>query len=222
MDQDKSKPTTLVSLSERRQIQRHSALVTVEGYWEALRGSRLVPDRSDVDPRGLAGALEHAFVLERIAPGLARFRVAGMHLSDLIGLEVRGMPISATFTPDARPKLSTALEAAFSEPAQIRMRLKGEDGIGRPELNGELLILPLRSDSGEVSRALGCVAMEGTIGRQPRRLSITEIEHKTLVGFADGNGEDHELRPTEPPAARTAKIEQKSPAPYLRLVHSRD
>lgn len=226
MDQDRTETSSLVSLVEHRQKRRHPALVQIEGYWESLRGDRLVPDRSEVDPRGLTGALEHAFVLERIAPGLARFRVAGMHLSDLMGLEVRGMPVSAIFTPDARPKLATALEATFNEPAQVWMRLEGEDGIGRSPLQGEMLILPLRSDGGEVTRALGCIAMDGNIGRQPRRIKIAQMQHKTLVGYANGAGATSGLEAAPRPA--TASRPKASDRPvgdrpdYLRLVHSRD
>ncbi|MEL7459565.1 MAG: PAS domain-containing protein [Pseudomonadota bacterium] len=232
MDHDPTKSPSLVSLNERRLARRHPALVQVEGYWDSLRADRLVPDRSDVDPRGLAGALEHAFVLERIAPGLARFRVAGMHLSDLMGLEVRGMPISAIFSPDSRPKLATALEATFQEPAQVRMQLRGEEGVGRTALGGELLILPLRSDGGDVTRALGCVVMDGKIGRQPRRLQITQMEHKTLVGYANApEAQDNDRAFAESEAAYTRKTPlTKTPGDddtsgrpsYLRLVHSKD
>ncbi|MDJ1008100.1 MAG: PAS domain-containing protein [Paracoccaceae bacterium] len=223
IDRGGSEPSGLVSLQERRLARRHTALVQVEAYWTSLRGSRLVPDRAEVDPRGLSGALEHAFVLERIAPGLARFRVAGMHLSDLIGLEVRGMPISATFAPDARAELARALDATFNEPARIRMSVTGETGIGRPVLQGEMVLLPLRSDGGEVSRALGCLVMDGKIGRQPRRLSITAMEHQTLTGYADGGtGTMPPPLPGAEPRRTPARDAALEKAPFLRLVHSRD
>ena len=61
------------------------ALDLVEAYWTALRGARLVPSRSEVDPRGIEAALDRAFVAERIAPGVARLRLAGAHLADLNG-----------------------------------------------------------------------------------------------------------------------------------------
>jgi len=230
MDHDRRETPELVSLEDRRIRRRVPALLRVEDYWESLKGSRLVPDRAEVDPRGLTGALEYAFVLERIAPGLARFRVAGMHLSDLMGMEVRGMPISAVFTPETRPELSRTLEAAFNEPARIRMQLRGEDGIGRPALTGEMTLLPLRSDGGEVNRALGAVTMDGGIGRQPRRLSITSINHKTLTGYAEGPALEHGAPSgfAEKPAGYTAPrkdparhVEERRPS-YLRLVHSRE
>ena len=37
-----------------------------------------------------------------MAPSVARFRLAGAHLSELMGMEVRGMPMTALFLPDAR------------------------------------------------------------------------------------------------------------------------
>lgn len=224
MDQDPTDNLRLVSTNEHQRTERHPAIVQIEGYWEALRGQRLMPNRSEIDPRGLTGALEYAFVLERIAPGLARFRVAGRHLSDLMGMEVRGMPMSATFTPDARPKLSTALEATFQEPAQVRMQIRGEEGVGRAPLSGELLILPLRSDRGDVSRALGCIVMEGGIGRQPRRITIEKMQHKTLVGYADaGDLAADENIFAEAEAAYTAKPSSDlREVPYLKLIHSRD
>lgn len=236
MDHDRTEPSSLVSLEEHRLARRHAAILQVEEYWEALRGNRLVPDRSEVDPRGLSGALEHAFVLERIAPGLARFRVAGMHLSDLMGLEVRGMPISATFTPDTRADLARALEATFNEPARLRLLLRGEDGIGRPALAGEMVLLPLRSDGGDITRALGALVMDGMIGRQPRRLSATSVEHKTLTGYAAPEGATGAEAPglaeaaprfTHAPHRRdrtagTGTAETREKAPFLRLVHSAD
>ena len=52
---------------------------------------------------------------------------------------------------------------------------------------------PLRADGGEVTRALGCVVTDGAIGRQPRRLAITAVEHMTLTGYADA-GVTHEMQ----------------------------
>ena len=35
----------------------YAALSQVEAYWEALRGTRLMPRRSEIDPRGIEQAL---------------------------------------------------------------------------------------------------------------------------------------------------------------------
>ncbi|WP_415183985.1 PAS domain-containing protein [Phaeovulum sp.] len=153
----------------------------VRAYWEGLRNGRLVPTRSDVDPRGIERALEHAFLLERIAPGAARFRVAGMHLNDLMGMEVRGMPLTAFFTPTARKRISDILESAFNSPEVADLTLNAETGFGKPALQARLLILPMTSDLGDVNRALGCLIAEGAIGRSPRRFELAKAQISPII-----------------------------------------
>ena len=141
-------------------------------YWEALRRGRSVPCRADVEPQGIRSALDYAFILERIAPGAARFRLAGRHLVDLMGMEVRGMPVCALLNPDSRGRLSDVLETVFKGPQIADIALHSPAGYGRPALDGRMLLLPLKSDLGDVTRALGCLVGAGEIGRGPRRFDL--------------------------------------------------
>ncbi|MGB0660168.1 MAG: PAS domain-containing protein [Mangrovicoccus sp.] len=197
MSQDQKTEANIVSLKRYRNTMQHSALSTVEAYWQGLRAGRVVPSRSEVDPRGIDKSLEFAFILERIAPGMARFRLAGMHLNDLMGMEVRGMPLTSFFVPDARRQISDALEHVFEEPAIARFRLVAEAGIGKPENEASLLILPLKSDLGDISRALGVLVYEGDIGRTPRRFTVSHMEVEPLVTPIAGT-----TRPEIPAAVR--------------------
>ena len=172
----------VVSLTRARMDMRFPVITEVHAYWEALRNGRPLPMRSEVDPRGIERALENAFVLERIAPGMARFRLAGMHLNDLMGMEVRGMPLTAFFTPKAREDMTRVLEAVFSGPEIVELTLTAELGIGKPAIEGKLLILPLRSDLGDVTRALGCFATIGAVGRSPRRFEIVSVKTTRIRG----------------------------------------
>ncbi|MDP1667732.1 PAS domain-containing protein [Phaeovulum sp.] len=153
----------------------------VRAYWEALRRGRLVPARAEVDPRGIEQALEYAFIAERIAPGMARFRLAGMHLNDLMGMEVRGMPLSTFAAPESRKRLSDALEAVFQGPEIAELTLLAEPGIGKPPLSAKLLILPLKSDLGDINRVMGCLVSDGQIGRSPRRFNISDVRMSAIV-----------------------------------------
>lgn len=171
----------------------------IQGYWDGLRRGRLMPARAEVDPRGLERALEFAFILERVAPSVARFRLAGMHLGDLMGMEVRGMPLSVFFAPDARERLGTLTEAVFATPARVEATLRAEVALGKPEMEAHLLLLPLSSEFGTVDRALGCLVAEGVIGRAPRRFSFLETRITPLTTEPVG------MRPalsglSEPPA----------------------
>lgn len=154
----------------------------LRAYWEGLRRGRLVPNRADIDPRGIDRALEYAFILERVAPGMGRFRLAGMHLNDLMGMEVRGMPLTAFFAPTGRKAIAEVTEAVFKGPAVAEIELTAETGIGKPPMKAKLLILPLKSDLGDVNRALGCLIAEGgDIGRTPRRFEVVAAQVTPVV-----------------------------------------
>ena len=188
----------------------------VRRYWDALRGERLVPRRSEIDPRGIEGALDVAFIVERIAPGIARFRLAGSALVDLMGAEVRGMPLSVMFAHEGRRELAEAVEGVFSGPETARLTLSGERGLARPTLTAKMILLPLKSDLGDVTRALGCLAFDGEIGRAPRRLVVHDIERSDLL-------QARALPRQGPrPAAEATRLRPVDGAPHLRVVEPAD
>ena len=184
---DENDDNQIVELTEFRGKNVRPILAQVEAHWEDVRARRLVPARNEILPQSLQGALSHVFILERISTRLARFRIAGSHLTTLLGTEVRGLPVSAIFDAASRDTLAGAMEAVFDDPAVVRLELTASKGFGRPELTGDMALMPLRSDLGEISRVLGVLAMSGDIGRSPRRLEITGQSRRGLVGFA---GED--------------------------------
>jgi hypothetical protein len=165
----------VVAIGQARSDMRFPVIAEMQAYWEALRAGRLVPLRSEVDPRGIEQALENAFILERIAPQVARFRLAGTHLNDLMGMEVRGMPLTAFFTPAGRAEMAEHIEAVFQGPQIGDFTLTGEAGMGKPPIMARLVVLPLRSDLGDLTRALGCLVSDGQIGRAPRRFELTSV-----------------------------------------------
>lgn len=173
------------------------------------RCARAAPRRDQIDPRGIAEALEQVFLVERMAPGQARFRLAGMHLHDLMGMEARGMPMTALFEPAARARFSDALEAVFTAPAALDVWLEAERGIGRGALAGRLMLLPVTGSKGEPDLALGCLATEGSIGRVPRRFAISGLVRGPLRVV---------------PSEVQAEFAPRPPRglPHLRLVSSRE
>ncbi|SNR52493.1 PAS domain-containing protein [Puniceibacterium sediminis] len=228
----------VVSMMTRENERRMAPLREVESYWHSLCGVDTIPVRSQIDPRGIEGALEYAFLAERIAPGMAKIRVAGSHLSDLMGMEVSGMPMSSLFAPEAREALARDVTRLFAEPAILRAQLRAEDGFGKPEISGQLLLMPLRSDMGDVSRAIGCLITRGRIGRVPRRFLLDHIE-VTPVFENDVAAPAPEVTPTRPtedylkprtpragqfdePAAPFTTERRSPKRPDLRIVVSND
>ena len=208
-------------------------LAEVRAYWEGLRQGADLPRRDEIDPRGIAGALENTFLLERVAPGVARFRLAGMQLHDLMGMDVRGMPLTALIDPAGRARMGEQLETVFANPGTLEVWLEAERGLGRPALEARMLLLPLTGSRGTVDLALGCLTIHGAMGRAPRRFAISGmVGERVQTRLADPR-EVVQTAPhrREPVAGLAETATSFTPAfpprpprgkPNLRLVHSRD
>ncbi|MCB1345558.1 MAG: PAS domain-containing protein [Rhodobacteraceae bacterium] len=148
------------------------AVVAVQRHWESLRDPRGVPARDAIDPRPLAQWLDQLFIAELVAPGVARIRLAGQHLSELLGMEPRGMPLSVFFTGPARDELASAL-AQVAQGARATLPLRADRGLGQPAMAGMLALMPLTDREGRLSRVLGVLESVGPVGRAPRRFRTT-------------------------------------------------
>ncbi|PTX55861.1 PAS domain-containing protein [Litoreibacter ponti] len=226
---DGERGAEIVSLWQHQAKTEHSALSEMRSYWESLRAGRLVPLRSEIDPREISGALEFGFILERIQPGAVRFRLAGMHLCDLMGMEVRGMPLRSFISPTSRAAFSATLDRVFTKPQIQEHSMVSEDSRGA-KLNARLLILPLKSDSGQVDRAIGCFTTDGIVGLAPRRFRVLETRVTNLLTGAETREDSTPERDTsapqpvagfaEPQEDFTPAPTQKAERPQLRLVVS--
>lgn len=210
---------------------RYAGLAEVRAYWEGQRRNASIPTRAQLDPRGMAGALESVFVAERIGNGLVRLRIAGAGLAELAGMDMKGLPLSVLLTPDCRLRLAALLERVFTQPIAAELHLEGERAIGRPALDARLLLLPLRSANGVRDLVLGCLMTDGAIGRAPRRFAITRTMEEPLIAHAADLDDALAAGPrktTFVPAFVDIPAEAPPPAPQrpiaakpnLRLVHS--
>lgn len=151
---------------------RFVAVEAVQRHWEAIRANRIAPARDEIDPRPLAANLDVLFIGEMVAPRVARLRLCGQHLGDLLGMDPRGMPLSAFFTFAARDAVGEALEQV-TQGARVMLPLRAESGLGRPGLDGMLALMPLTDRAGKMSRVLGVLETVGQIGRAPRRFNLS-------------------------------------------------
>ena len=224
MDKDGRRAQNIVAMSDYQPDTGYAAIAQVVAYWNAIRKGHGVPNRSDVDPRGIEQALENAFILERVTVGMARLRVAGSHLNALMGNETRGMPITAFFVPAVRRVVAGMLEEVFQRPAQGSFSLNAGGGPFLPPLEGRMVLLPLRSDLGDVSRILGCFVTRGEIGDTPRRFEIAS-QSVTPIHAANGDVPVPVFLDPAPGFAESATAltgAKPRRVPYLRLVDTDD
>ena len=146
---------------------------SLKSYWERLRAGRIAPYRAEIDPREFETALENMFIVERIAPGNLRIRLAGMKVCEMMGMEVRGMQPGVFVADDDRARFERLLGVVMSEPAVVEI---GMEVTGRPiPQRATMLLMPLRSDFGEINRVLGCLSAEGLFFQAPLSFSLKDI-----------------------------------------------
>lgn len=201
-----------------------NAIAHVEALWRALFEQGGIPRRSEIDPRDIGDALEFAFIVEARRSGMARLRVAGTHLNDLMGMEVRGMPFAALCAGQARSTMTDVINTITRGQVLADLELHSRPGDGAGRLDCRMFLAPLRGETGQIDRILGCAQSRGIIGRQPRRFELSG------TGFRDL----HEPRTVRPPRLRQVAfadvsrptemtdMTRKEGRAYLRLVHSAD
>ena len=154
----------------------------LERYWRALANTnQALPARHDMAPRALAPILSHCFVLQRISPGMARFRLAGQSVEQIMGLDLRSMPFGAIFQGPSRSEVSHILGRVFDTPAIARMQLHAKSGFGRPQMEFTMLLCPLADESGRISRAIGTLSTPGKARRHSQRLLIDSADMEPVL-----------------------------------------
>ena len=210
-------------------------ILDVLSYWENLRAGRLAPMRSELDPRQITGALDHTFVLEYNGPLDVRFRLAGMALCQMMGMELRGMPARALIETGHRDELSRVLDDLVVSPKIVEVLLKTSTN-SSSQLNARMLLLPMQNDAGQFTRILGCLVSKGPTFQTPQRFEIAEVKTTRIIGtmgapiseraqkMASGFAED-QLKFTGPTKIAKPKVGKKTTTPrlvagkpYLRLV----
>jgi hypothetical protein len=142
-------------------------------HWASLRTRNALPARAALDPTALADALPHVFLAEFVTPRVARIRLCGHKIEDVLGMDLRGMPLTALFGSDAREEIMSALDIV-GHGARATLALEAERGFGQPEMRAQLALMPLCDANGRITHVLGVMEPHGQIGRRPRRFASAQ------------------------------------------------
>ncbi|CTQ50470.1 PAS domain-containing protein [Jannaschia donghaensis] len=194
-------------------------------YWTAQRNGAELPRRAALDPKAMGTILGHSMVLDRTRPGTVRVRLGGHVLHQLMGMEVRGLPIRAFFDIADRTRAMDLIEQAFTTPATLEFDLisDGADGI----VTARMLVLPLLDTAGEVTKALAVLVTDRIVTDPPRRFQLTNATVMPVDGARAPDSlprrrlTDHHL-PVEIQAGMAEDPvpfdAAPSPVPWLRVV----
>lgn len=148
-----------------------SLITRVCAYWSGLRQNGTVPRRASIDPQALGAALPHVFLAELVTPRVARLRICGHRIEALMGMDMRGMPLSVLFQGAARDDLAEALEQTATG-ARVILSLQSDSGFGQPKAKATLALMPLADEAGRLTRLLGVLDQRGQITRMPCRFTL--------------------------------------------------
>jgi hypothetical protein len=137
---------------------KHPAIRQVFDYWNERRAERAAPDRADIDPSAIRGALADTFILS-FDPRLGHpFRLAGTRVCALFGREMKGEAFLDLFWDGARDQVRLLMAVIARE--SVGVVAKASEFAAHPHQCGlELVLLPLRYNGRTDARVLGALAV---------------------------------------------------------------
>lgn len=123
--------------------------------WSALPRPGIVPTRTSFDPCAIPSILPVISLIERMAPGEWRVRLAGTELERRWGRELSGLSYAEVLSSQAVDVTHCELDAICRQPCGSWSLRHLELQSGR-RLQTETLRLPLRDKHGEVALIVSC------------------------------------------------------------------
>lgn len=139
---------------------KHPATQSLYAYWDSIRGDRLAPERSEIDPTAIRHLLADTFMLEVDTQGRHPFRLAGTRVCALFGRELKDESFAALWLTDARTegREGDALVRTVCDEAQGAVAGVLGASAGDHVIDIEMLLLPLRHGGKTHARVLGCLS----------------------------------------------------------------
>lgn len=160
---------------------KHTASQQLYAYWNALRGGRAAPERSDIDPAAIRGVLANTIMIEVEGGAGTRgvtlpIRLSGTRVNALFDRDLKGRCLSSLWRLGDRRELSALVSAVLDD---TRPAVAGVLATppGKDDLPLELLLLPLRHKGKTHSRLLGSLS-PATI---PSWFGLTPVPPLALV-----------------------------------------
>jgi len=158
---------------------KHSSSRKLFAYWDSCRGSRLAPDRADIEPGAIRRVLGDSFILAFDHAGGHPFRLAGTRVCALFGGELKGDGFLELWADSARDTAG-GLVAAIAEDTVGAVASVSGHNVDGVELQLELLLLPLTQRGGKMPpRIIGTLAPM----QMPYWLGINPIAELVLGGL---------------------------------------
>jgi len=136
---------------------KHAASRELYAYWQEKRGTRPAPERADIEPGAIRGALSDAFILALDRSTGHPVRLAGTRVCALFGRELKGESFLGLWTTASRPTVADLLAILADECIGTVAAVTAQNKTGEP-IDLELLLLPVGTRRPKFARAIGVLA----------------------------------------------------------------
>ena len=127
------------------------------GYWVARRGTRVAPERGEIEPSAIRKALGDVFILEFDRPEGHPFRLAGTRVCALFGRELKNEGFVGLWDAASRAGLADLIDGIADEATGVVASAKGRTAEGWAQ-DVELFLLPLAHRGDTHARMIGALA----------------------------------------------------------------
>jgi hypothetical protein len=138
---------------------KHPSNRELFSYWNERRGTRLAPERADIEPSAIRHVLGDTFVIEVGAGGNHPFRIAGTRLCALFGRELKGEGFIRLWERSGQAAMRELIGVVTEEKVGVVASVSGStSGDALLPVNLEMLLLPLVSPLRGDARLIGALA----------------------------------------------------------------
>lgn len=140
-------------------------------YWRRLRGARLAPERNDIEFGAIRGLLANVFIIQFDASGRCPLKMCGTRINALWLAEQKGRSFLEFWDARDRDAIAAALYGVTEDMRPTVVSARSDAG-DRPQLDLELMLLPLRHFGRTPTLVLGSLALANEpdwLGRLPVR-----------------------------------------------------
>ena len=136
---------------------KHAASRELYAYWEERRGTRPAPERAEIEPGAIRGALSDAFILALDRTSGHPVRLAGTRMCALFGRELKGEPFLNLWGAGSKAVVASLLSILTDECTGTVAGVTAQNASGDP-IDLELLLLPLGIRRPRFARTIGVLA----------------------------------------------------------------
>jgi hypothetical protein len=135
---------------------KHPSTRELFDYWNARRGSRPAPERSEIEPGAIRRVLADTFILG-IDPAVGHpFRIAGTRVCAVFGRELKGVAFADLWRASSQRSIRELLAVVATESVGVVAGASAH-GCEGELLRLEFLALPLAQRDGVNGRILGAL-----------------------------------------------------------------